>query len=820
MDFLSSHFKNLPCSASFTPSLLGLQEFRLTVGDNAVNAIMKGLSRRVRIGDEEDLKKLIAEWENEKRDCCFQGDVDEICSMKNTYIFAISYKHRQFEEVKKIKAEKRITSKMTEHDQALLLKTVGAMKNKHGIDDIILWCDQILRIKDPNVDVVSDSNVQWHQYGIFPYFAFPVLFLSTDISDDILDKRVWIRVERSIARMRLGFVLYDESRSSLCIQTRGMHGSSSVTVANALLSISQLLLCGYWEIQKDAVWKKDFYKMREWAFYISTTSSSIHHFPFMDKVRKTFNVDIIFNIVNFSVSHADTSFSPEEVIHTTDNYFYLKATSWNLNLMNDVTGIWDKKHSHLSHYMGTLHSAPEPYYSFSWWKDSSTGNMIGYMSTIGAAIAIFAEKVEDGFLLFRLHCDDVKYSFGDTVVDERIRKIFEECTSSISLQHEFRRDYKLCYCHRSLRQAPNLDCLQPVENKKLDILGGIWLPTPFAHVIGYLVDSKLIMSSSQESEQTIITEITVAAEKWNTFIKQTYPNFVHVYGNGITWIEGISDEIVSFGFLDYISRKLMIGEDRFSSSGYIKLRSKEDVIKEINRLSEEFRSSDIKIYVEELFNKSHIVQDNISTKEVAMFMLYGGFTSSLKHLQFCLFLTGVARSRGYYSTRISSLGRQVQVRVFNESEERRLFEKKLNGDQVTAIGFIDPRDKESTDKISNNVLCDRKKTAEIFPNSIRHFKDFGVVTVDMTPLTGDDNQARALQFYSGERSQIARQGSSSIMGHPIVGPLLASVESFRSSVAGESIFLDWMRAMRKATQEDEKYGITKNTRSQSERPRK
>lgn len=796
MDYVLSAAKSW-VGKKFLSSTFGLQQFRLILGDDVVDVIMKGLSRKIKIGDEEDLKKLISEWEHEKMDCAFQGDVEEICSLQNTYIFAISYKHRDYDEAMDIKSKRNIISKVTEYDQALLLKTVAAMKNQHGIDHVILWCDQILRINQPQVDNAGDSSVEWYKYGIFPYFAFPVIYLSTNISHDELHKRVWIRVERSIAQMRLGYILYNQNTSSLGFGLRGSRGErtlSASSIDNALLSISQLLLCGYWEEQKDNKWKKDFQEMREWAFYISSTRLSLHRFPFMDRVQNRTNVDILFNIVNFSVFHTDTDILQEKPVLITDNYFYLNATSWNPNLMNDNNSIWDKNRSHLSHYMGTLHSAPHPYYSFSWWKHSSTGNMIGYLSTIGAAVVIIAEKAEHGFLLFRLPCDDVKYFFGKAVADERVVKMIEECASSNNLNFERGREWQLCYCHRSLRQIPHLDCIAPIENE-LDILGVIWLPTPFAHVIGYLVDSKRTMSAVPVSEQSIIAEIKSAAEKWNTFIKEKYSDYVQVYSNRVVWIEGTSDDIVTFGFLDYVTRRLIIGEDQLAISNYINLRPKVEVLTEINRVSEEIDSSDIQIYVEELFKKSENVEENISKKEVAMFMLYGGFTSALQHTQFCLFLTGVARKRGYYSTRISSVGSVVQVRVFNEVEQCKFFEKTLSGDQFTAIGFVDPRDQESLYMLPSNVLYDRMQTSEVFPHSIRYFKECRVTAVDMTPIPYAEDQTKVMTFYSRERSEHGKPQTSQIFQHTVLRKLFSFVKHLASSRIGEYIFVDMMRSL-------------------------
>lgn len=737
-DIIAQQAKVFTSDEGLRPRFDGLYNLHQTLGEEAIVAVMQGLSRKIE-PNEGDIRNLIDEWEMRDIRCCYDGEVKELVDNKSILIVAVSYKHAPMEEHER-KGKNRI-SKMTEQDEELLVRSIiemgKASKSQLGDEykEVIIWHDQIISTKYNQIK----SNVQWYNAGLLPYSVLSIIPLSTNIPDDDLEKRIWIRAERSLGRMGRGiFHFIHENKMSLCVGRTG-------TPEDIMASLAQTILSNYWP-EDLGYWKDDYKDMKQWALHTCCRQKPFRRSSVFEEVQPLTDLETLSKMVNIAIIPSHLSYQ-EPATFTTDHAFNFKATAWNLNICDELK----RDNKTINHYMPSMGD----YYQFSWWTQEKSSHLFGCLVELRYALAIIALKTNEGYTVHRLKVSPQLYTHAEYRAGNKILEMISSCIDRIHEPVSKMEAWYLTYCRDERLTHPSEDMLKEKFDRR-ERSAHVILPPAYFFSIAHLFQAK-VNCCPERNETEIANEFQEVIFEWNKYIKNNFDSVIEVRDTSNTlWFEGVDSKKVTFGLLQYITEKVFLNRAEFEENS-IELPDKSTVTREIYRLAEH-EKFDRKLFVEELFgcasgNASNVLSDI----EISQFMLHGGFTSTMDSGQFTKFLTNVAKKRRYGITRIVSRNGEVQIRVYDESNKVRFMQRKSVCSNFTALGFIDPlnldlaralaveieieeADKFSPDWTTTQEIClvSQGILGEMFENSLRDMNGKSVLPLDMSSVFPDE----------------------------------------------------------------------------------
>lgn len=760
IDFFNKYFNGVskPSPQSMNGYLMNLWSLCTSLGEKALESVILGLSRRTKL-DRDDIGSLISEWEQRNIKCCYSGTVNDIFKLENTAFFAVSYKHASPSTFHR--KGRHLISKMDPVDEQLLIESLLEFGKKNKIHHVILWCDQVIstRLDKPE----NENIVKWYLSGLIPYAVLPVLKLSLHIPEEELENRIWIRAERSLGRMGMGTVYMSKPGFSVRLGNCG-------AVNEVLTNLIVLILNGYWP--KDiGYWKNDYEEMKQWALY-SACRSATNMKSLFESVQPLTNIDVIGSMVRLS-TFANGVHSEEKMVSTDDVNFIYKATAWNLN----VETLMNSEHRTVSHYMGKMGT----YYRFSWWTQENSGNMFGYLVEASFATAIIAVKSSSGpsYDVYRTPATPFIGIYGERLAGDAVLVMIDNFSNLFSVDVSLSPIWKLTYCWKEHIIPPSLGALK-FDFDRADKLADVIMPTTFQNCTAHLFQARMacegVDSNDTDAQEPIATEFRTAIKIWNEFIRSRYEQVLTVSDScGYTWLEGYNSTLVTCAFLHFLTTKTQIGSEAEPTiSNFTYLRDKHSVYQEIRKLAEDL-SSDHKLLANELFPPGESKCDEkLSDKDVAKFMLFGGFTSGMDLNQYSRFLERVGYERNYYITVLVCRSGILQIRFSGGLKGVQFAERKSTCTDFTAMGFVDPRDAANVSVVSHPLpdtecaqnnnwfkhnscgeTTDRKELHKLFKHSTRLVNGHQVLTLDMSSICdghGEQQPSNILFEDSGDLS--------------------------------------------------------------------
>ncbi|KAI0556952.1 hypothetical protein FGB62_367g00 [Gracilaria domingensis] len=697
---------------------------RADLGEKGLLCVRQGLSRPIS-PDAEEVRLLINDWErNPKCDnCCFQGTVDDLLNMKRLKVIAISYRHEYITRWHKHGEDK--ISKMTDCDQKILGEAIDKLKHYDQHSQIILWCDQILsaRLKG------EENELGWYNAGLIPFAYLPVLALSTSQNQSVneLEKRVWIKAERSLGRMGRGlveayqlseyfnpFAIFECSPREDFNPERNKFGEC-VSPKALMKTVSFLILSGYWpEPEKTDFWYADYGKMKRWAIHVSCKSDRLEDSVFFDLVAPVDFTDILRNMQKFSAVPQGSGFA-EGGYFVRDKHFYLKATAWN----PWISDLWPKGNRNVSHYMGKLGDVCK----FTWWVSSPARKIFGCLVSDtkiadfekrGLVISedhrneverlnrkeapptiVIAEEKESGFVLFRYRvspevCD--LYVHSERNPSQEMKKVFQSAARDDGIDINLDEQWSLLFTWDSMNEASQADeivNITPAHDDKAVF--------QVPHVLMGTTAGLFQAASSRDSGSSITGTYTAAIHNWNEHIKGSFDKYVHVTDSeyGPVWLEGYTKNYVTFGFLDFLTRTLFVQdahEDQVAPIHHEVLMPTEQEFKHRILIASKDATEDVQLIAEELFRDSSAQNYERATDdhEKAGFMISGGFTNTFTGFAVEPFLCTVAKRRGYWRTRVRCRNKKMQIVFTSHENAARMAQRSTNLTDYDAVGLVRP----------------------------------------------------------------------------------------------------------------------------------
>ncbi|KAI0561703.1 hypothetical protein FGB62_74g119 [Gracilaria domingensis] len=604
-------------------------------------------------------------------------------------MYAVSYKHVEKDEWKR-KGESR-TAKMSDIDQEALVNVVKACSKIQGIQYVILWCDQIIatRLKGE-----GKNSLGWYNAGLLPYACLPVLKLSSYISDEVLESRVWLKAERSLGRLGSGTVEVHDA-------IYGIPGHAIVQrdLERVIRSIAGMILSGYWP--KDmGYWKDDYLQMKKWAVSVLVNMKAVSTLPIFDEIKGVDNLEIL-SIMN-EFAHVPKGLQcAEKPMHTDDRLFFLKATAWNMY----VQDIWNCDQKTVSHYMGSFCM----FTSFTWWANESMTAIFGYLRGMEMGTAVLAVEDGRGYLLHRKAFDPILYSHADKHPSNKALGVLEDVKNLFSIELNLSQKWVLLY---SFSNDSDAVCTDPSLRKGLEgwaTRSDCLVPRIYRGLTTKLYRSAVAKDSDKSAVSKRFLQIL---DSWNRYIREDYENYISMRDTlaGTIWLEGYSEDKVSFGFYDYLTRYLSLGAnpgERSTPQFSVRLPSRWEFVQETRRIAAS-STKDVQILVDEVFGSATEVNCNefVNLRDVACFMVHGGLTASMDGTELKSFLCRVAAHRGYWTTSNYSRAGTLQIMFASPDGNVRVAQMKTSLSEFHSIGIVRPRDRNAIFKVSVPVEDD------------------------------------------------------------------------------------------------------------------
>lgn len=689
--------------------VIGLVGLLATFGDEALEVIKLGTSRPVK-PNAEDAWRLIHEWEHSNTACCFQGPAIELISVDNRIPIAVSYKHLPKQEwFRHSKGEPEdysnlqpgySISKMPDEDRNTLVEAIVQLGEKLKVEHVLVWCDQILRTR---LRSALEKDFRWFSIGVIPYMGMRQLHLSNHISKNVLDKRVWILVERSLATMCHGAFHFNDGigpSKPLLYKLPTSH----IAPGDTLPAIAQLIICGFWpEDKNNDWWNQDFIEMRKWALHIACRSNvdsmqpNIFFFP--SGFNELKNPDLVAASVALSTTFVKIP-GTEYSRYIKDPHFFLKAISWNIVLAEH----WeDYPTTYISHYMGKIGRK----YTFTWWKNEESGDLIGALTQNLGSIMIVAIKKTEGYMVYRTWIPTGEITHKEKVAKGKNMELFNKISQDLNIPFSKASKWNLFYFVledvEDEKVPPEIQIEFKHKVSSLDVL----LPYIFRDQTTKLFSSRCFcLNSNAEIDvvrKDVAKEIFIITKEWNEYVKSNFTFFIPVRDseNGPVWLEGYDERSISFGFLNYLTQRFLCNSKDFRINPVI-FQEKYNVLLEINSFCRSMEK-DKHLIVGKLFDMANNdnIEDYITTEDQARFLLNGGFSSAMSHESFSLFLRSYCLKRNIWVGRIVCQNNVLQIRFYDKSENIRILQRSSNLRDFVAMGIVFPEDE--VDLLQNSV---------------------------------------------------------------------------------------------------------------------
>lgn len=201
-------------------------------------------------------------------------------------------------------------------------------------------------------------------------------------------------------------------------------------------------------------------------------------------------------------------------------------------------------------------------------------------------------------------------------------------------------------------------------------------------------------------------------EEWNSYVKKTYNSWISVRGtiSGPVWLEGYNEQHASFGFLDMLTRNLIIG-GQYVSNRIIHMPTKWDALKEIRRVAESC-TEDVKLIEKELYGNvlERNCESEVTVKEVARCMISGAFSSGFTIHKVSTFFLKSTEQGGYWSTDIYCRNGELQILFRNRLGVVRIVRRATEVGYFLAAGIVHPEDSDVVLEISEEITEDMEST--------------------------------------------------------------------------------------------------------------
>lgn len=593
---------------NFDSKLDGLHCAKASLGEQATDIIMLGLSRPIS-PTAEDTRALISEWESGDDVCCFHGSQEELLAQKDVYVLAISYKHDERSHWKR--KGRNLESRMSQDDQDALVTCIIGLGLSPFINSVFIWCDRILSTRLDG----RENSFGWYNAGLLPYLYLPVLTLTSYISDEHLESRIWIKAERTLGRLGNGILNPNDARLGL-FSTR-IGGVAKPTV---LENVALMMLSGYWPADT-GFWANAYQDMKKWALGLICRKQSRTELPLFDEIMTVDNMEILANLPELVMLPWGIN-EDEKPLFTDDSAFFLKATAWNLSLEE----IWNYDRKYVSHYLGNLSSRGR----FSWWTERTSQTIFGCFATLERACFVLAVRNQNRYKVFRREGNPLQYRHKEIRPGTETKLLIADVARKCHVNIEAEADWDLLYYSDDAldfhKTHPEVKAAMGDASSEADAI----VPPELVGQTTSLFRVLSRMKSNDSSDSSEAVRFVRLFEEWNKYVKKTYKCNVAVRDtlSGPVWLEGYNEEHVSFGFLDMLTRNLIIGDQQVSDRVLL-MPSKWDALKELRRVTDS-STEDLKLIEKELYG--NVLEGNceseVTIKEVAIFMICGAFTNT------------------------------------------------------------------------------------------------------------------------------------------------------------------------------------------------
>ena len=658
-------------------NIIGLHTY---YGLESIDSIKQGLSRKVE-ASEEDLKLLILQWKTRDLECAYRGSASDLLKETDAAFFAISYRHDNKTRWSREGMGK--VCKMKEWDEELFVKSALVLCRKLKKTKAIIWCDQIISTRFKH----EKNDFQWYTNGLLPYTGMPTVFLSNHVPAQELESRIWIRAERSLSRLCRGSLITGDDISTWRFEPGRMADPDE-----ALVILSQNILSGLWPADH-GYWNDDYRQLKKWALWISC-KQRIFPQQLHNTLTEIDNMRIISSMRIIAVQPEAAEIEP--AFWTKDSKFFLKSYAWNLHVSSE----WNSDPCYVSHYTGMIN----PGCDFTWWSALNFALIFGVLVNENECVTVLGIRESIGYRVFRGTGNPQEYDHGQRIPHRLVLNMIQKAKGEYNIPILYMQDWKMIYA-QSDWNIPNI--IPPLRYIFVDawdkniIQAECILPSVY-----HRMTKKLLSNTNSEQSPFVAIEgavdlLSQLTNKWNEFILSNFDQHVKVCDchNGPVWLEGISKNYVTFGYLPYVTESLILDEDVLNFSK-IKLPEKWRAIEYIKNVAREF-PNDRQKFVTALFSGAS--RENcerfLSEWDLSRLILSGGFSSHFHLRQFSAFLSICAQKQGYWSTRAVCRMGKVQVRFFN-GREVRILQWSSNLDDFTSIGLVNPEDYHTVETIA------------------------------------------------------------------------------------------------------------------------